>query len=233
MSDEEAQNEANPEELIEILTGKTATKQENKIEEPEEEVVKEQPKAQEKPKELHEDLRDKLYDVTTPSGFDANDVAGVVGKVDITESDKELYLKAILNDEPVVLDIPLMGGKLIIKVRAKTAWETTLVYQATISDTSDVKVDYYQAMLDLQKFGASLQIMSVDNKIFSDIKYDKDKTVDWKTQRDELKEHCEKTFAKMSSAKFTLLLNALRVFEYKISVMASNCLTGDFWKPVG
>ena len=187
-----------------------------------------------RPKDMTEDLKDKVYDVKLPTGFEG-EVAGVKGDIEITASDKELYLKAILNDESVVLEIPFCDGGIKYKIRSKTAWEQTLAYEATVTskiEEEPEELDYYQSMLKLQKMGAALQILSINSKPFSNLKF-KEPGDDWSDQIFKLREACSNTIESMDSVKLTLTLNALRIFEYKIAKMASECNTGDFWQPAG
>tara|TARA_B100000579_G_scaffold300828_1_gene250765 strand:- start:10752 stop:11471 length:720 start_codon:yes stop_codon:yes gene_type:complete len=187
-----------------------------------------------KPKDITDDIKDKVYDVKLPTGFEG-EVAGVRGDIDITASDKELYLKALLNDESVVLEIPFCDGGIVYKIRSKTSWEQTLAYEATVTskieDTPE-ELDYYQSMLKLQKMGATLQILSINGKSFSNLKFEKAGD-DWTDQIFKLRKACTETIETMESTKLTLTLNALRIFEYKIAKMSSECNSGDFWKPAG
>ena len=82
----------------------------------------------------------------------------------------------------------------------------------------------------MQKYGAVLQIQKINNKVFSTTEFNKPKG-DWKPQRDELRELMSEQIETMNNARMTLLLNALRIFEYKLSEMTAFCNDGDFWEP--
>ena len=212
------------EELADVLG--VAEKALEKEEEPEPDI--EVPK----PKDITDQIKDKVYDVSLPGGFEG-EISGIEGKIEITDKDKELYLKAILNDESVILEIPFCNGGIIFKVRSKTSWEQTLAYEATVTskiEEDPEELDYYQSMLKLQKMGAALQIISINGRAFSNLKY-VEAGKDWSEQIVELRKACEETIDVMDSAKLTLTLNALRIFEYKTAKMAANCASGDFWQP--
>ena len=62
--------------------------------------------------------------------------------------------------------------------------------------------------------------------------YERPKDNDWKLQREELRAETVQVMDSMNNARMTLLLNALRIFEYKLAEMTSQCNNGNFWKPV-
>ena len=202
-------------------------------ENPEEEKnIEEEKISSPKPKDITDNIKDKVYDVTMPSGFEG-EVAGVEGDIVITDTDKELYLKGLLNDDSVILDIPFCNGKLVYRVRSKTGWEQTLAYEATVTSKAEddpEELDYYQSMLKLQKIGATLQILAINGKPFSNLKFESAGD-DWTEQIMKVREACDNTIEVMDSVKMTLTLNALRIFEYKVARMAASCNTGDFWVP--
>lgn len=185
------------------------------------------------PPDLTKQLKETVYDTAPLTGFEDGEVSGIEGDVEITDSDKEMFLKAVLNDESVILDIPFCNGGIVFKVRSKTSWEQSLAYEATIqSKINEKELDYYQSLLQLQKFGAALQILAINGTPLSNIKYDRPGE-DWQKQVEELKEACETHIAGMDSIKSSLVLNALRLFEYKVAKMSAACNTADFWKPAG
>ena len=184
------------------------------------------------PKTMPDAYRDKTYDPIHMTDYgDASSLAGITGGIESSAEDKEAYLRAVLNDEPVVLNIELLGGKCLVQIRSKNTWEQALTYEAALED-QDKKIvsDYYQAMIQMQKYGAVLQIQKINNKVFSTTEFNKPKG-DWKPQRDELRELMSEQIETMNNARMTLLLNALRIFEYKLSEMTAFCNDGDFWEP--
>lgn len=185
------------------------------------------------PPDLTKQLKETVYDTSPLTGFEDGEVSGIEGDVEITDSDKEMFLKAVLNDESVILNIPFCGGKVTFKIRSKTSWEQSLAYEATVqARINEKELDYYQSLLQLQKFGAALQILAINGTPLSNIKYDRPGE-DWMKQVEELKKACETHIEGMDSIKSSLVLNALRLFEYKVAKMSAACNTADFWEPAG
>ena len=209
------------------------TTKEKSDEAPEKEEKKE-PEKKDSPSLMTEDFREKMYDTSPLTGFpDEGVIAGIEDVVEITDSDKNNFLKALLTDENVILDIPLCDGKVIFTIRSKNSWEQNLIYEAAISDREeDEPLDFYQGMLQLQKYGAMVQVQTINKKVFSTLKFSAPKN-DWKEQVAELKKQKDEILETMDSTKLTMILNALRMFEYKVAKMSSSCNSGDFWKPAG
>jgi hypothetical protein len=185
------------------------------------------------PPDLTKQLKETVYDTSPLTGFEDGEVSGIEGDVEITDSDKEMFLKAVLNDESVILDIPFCNGGIVFKVRSKTSWEQTLAYEATVqSRLNEKELDYYQSLLQLQKYGATLQILAINGTPMANLKYNEPGD-DWQKQVDELLSASKKYIESIDSAKSSLILNALRLFEYKVAKMSAACNTADFWKPVG
>jgi hypothetical protein len=188
----------------------------------------------EKPKSQPDDFRDRVYDPI--KGMDVantGNLAGLHGDIECSQVDKQKYIKAVLNDKPVILDINLAGGELKLKIRSKTTWEQTLSYEAAIADQDEKLVsDYYQAMIQMQKYGVMLQILEINGTPFQTEEYNRPKNSDWKEQRDELRQKTIDVLDSMNNAKLTLLLNGLRIFEYKLADMTAACNDENFWKPV-
>jgi len=150
--------------------------------------------------------------------------------VNPTESDKSLYLKSMLNDEPIQLSVSLCGGNIAILIRARTAWEQTCIHAAISKDYDDKLVtDMPSILLQMQRYGAALMIVEFGSAPFEHVKLDPEVPLDDCVAK--LREARTKLVDPMSLTKWTLALNALRVFESKISTMGSECLNENFWTP--
>ena len=152
--------------------------------------------------------------------------------VSVSLEDRSHYLKAILNDVPVVLEIDLCGAAIKIKIRSRTAWEQTVLYAAVKLDQEEGLVsDLSSVIIQLQKYGCALMMKEVNGDIFSTL------TLSEKDGLDEcvisLREHRIKHIECLSMPKWTIFLNALRTFETKIARMGTECLNKNFWQPVG
>ena len=151
--------------------------------------------------------------------------------VPITEVDKTSYIKAMLNDKPVILDIPLCNEQLSVSIRSRTAWEQTCLYAALKRDQDNmVMTDLASVIIQLQKYGCALMLLKVNGSPFSDLDLKQEDGLDKCV--DLLIEYKDSKIEKLSMPKWALLLNALRIFESKLSRMGTECLNSNFWEPV-
>ena len=186
----------------------------------------------ETPEDFPEIPRDRIFDPYDDSFSTVDELPAIDGIIEITDADKENYLRAMLNDDPVILTISLCNGEVNVKIRARTAWEQSLVYEAIYQD-QEMKIvnEYRQGVIQLQKYSASLMIQSVNGRPFSATQFVKKPDTDIQADIDKLKEITHSKIENLDSAKLTLILNALRIFEFKLAKISTQCMTGNFWNP--
>ena len=176
--------------------------------------------------------REQLFDPYEDGMGDTDELPAIDGIIEVSDNDKQNYLRAILNDKPVVFTISLCGGEVEIKVRARTAWEQSLVYEAVFQD-QEMKIvnEFRQGIIQLQKYSAALMEQSIDGRLFSNEVFEKKSDSSWEDDIKRLRELVDEKFENMDGSKVTLILNALRIFEWKLARISTQCLTGNFWNP--
>ena len=153
-------------------------------------------------------------------------------QIEVTEKDKIAYLKAVLNDKPVILDVNLCMGKLSVDIRSRTAWEQTCLYAAVKEDQDKgIVTDLASVIIQLQKYGCALMVQSVNNTPFSTLELNIEDGLEACITK--LRDQKNKTVEVLSIPKWSLMLNALRVYETKLSQLGTECLNENFWEPVG
>lgn len=159
------------------------------------------------------------------------DVLVDIEGVEPSNTDKQMYLKAMLNDVPVKLDVGLCGGRVTVAVRARTTWEQSCIYEAVRLDTEEKLIDgMASVILQLQKYGCLIMIEKVGDRDFGSISLDNSSTLAECVEL--LRGKRAEIMDGMNTPKWSLLLNALRVFETKMATMGSECLNENFWAPV-
>ena len=155
-------------------------------------------------------------------------------KVEVSEMEVDLYLKAVLNDKPVMLNIEVMGGNMNLKFRSRTMHEQERVLAVVRQDVKDKFIDESDAALAytrLQQYCMCLQLLSINGENFSSLtldpgsKFDKDVA--------ELRSAFIQHLPGMSAVRWMALFEGLVTFESKCRKMAEECLNSDFWKPRG
>jgi len=184
-------------------------------------------------KEKIEVPKDKTFE-ESPGSVDSimREVMVDPESVDVTESDKRDYIKAVLNDVPVKLTMTMCGGNIKAVIRSRTSWEQTCIYAALQKDQDDgIVKDLASVVIQLQKYGACLMVESVNDKGFSREHIPEDVSIEDAVKK--LRELRKSKIEPMSTPKWSIILNALRCFEGKLSRMGTQCLNENFWEPAG
>lgn len=151
--------------------------------------------------------------------------------VPLTSEDKTSYIKAVLNDKPVILDISLLNSQMKLSIRSRTSWEQTCLYAALKRDQDALLVtDLASVIIQLQKYGCALMLKSINLESFSDLTLKQEDGLEACIEK--LVEYKNNKIEHLSMPKWALLLNSLRVFESKLARMGTECLNENFWEPV-
>ena len=155
-----------------------------------------------------------------------------VHEVEVTPADQRMYLKAMLNDVPVTLDIPVMGGQVTVTCRALSVFETEKVVTMAIKYFQDNPEVPSMLMADhIQQMRVLLQVLSINKVPFDGHKPLRENTTDEDMQMDDFRNKSWHTIRNMNITKYNMLVQALNVFETKLARMNSASLNGDFWHP--
>lgn len=155
--------------------------------------------------------------------------------VPITETDMRDYLKCMLQDMPLELDIELYGGKIVIHARAVSVYEQQLAaataYSYTMSQTSTHLASVIAPMF-IQKLRIALQLRSFNGIPISDLEF--------KPEPNMLHAHIKKLTAKAddivgacSAPRWNAYVYALNIFEHKLTKLNEMALNRDFLNPGG
>lgn len=155
-----------------------------------------------------------------------------IHEVEVTPADQRMYLKAMLNDVPVTLDIPVMGGQVTVTCRALSVFETEKVVTMAIKYFQDNPEVPSMLMADhIQQMRVLLQVLSINKVPFDGHKPLMENTTDEDMQMEDFRNKSWHTIRNMNITKYNMLVQALNVFETKLARMNSASLNGDFWHP--
>lgn len=161
----------------------------------------------------------------TPVADQMQQIAVKVNEYDIpvTEADQRMYLKAVLNDAPVELTIPVMKGTLNVTCRALSVAESETIITTALKYFKDNPELNSMLMTDyIRQLRTIFQVVRINGKpAFPQLDLNQDTFASevWTTFRD------------MSTARYNAISAALNVFEHKLSRLNSAALNEDFWLP--
>lgn len=154
--------------------------------------------------------------------------------VKVTDEDKDLFMKALLCDEPVTLKIILYGGRVNLTFRSRTMHEQRRVLDTLHLDQKAGTVadnDPALVFTRLQQYFASLMLRTFNDEPFSDLNLKPGKPVE--EDAEALRKVFTEKFEGGGHIRWLAILNGLRTFEEKCRQLSENCANEDFWKPQG
>lgn len=201
----------------------------------EEEAAKDAVSEEQQPSEIkpeHKDMNTVSYTLQSDTTFSEpqaveklQQIAVKVNERDIpvTEADQRMYLKAVLNDVPVEMTIPVMNNMMKVTCRALSVAESEKIIVAAIKYFKDNPELNSMLMPDyIRQLRTICQVVRINGKpAFPAIDINSETFVSeaWVTFRD------------MSTARYNAISAALNVFEHKLSRLNAAALNEDFWLP--
>lgn len=188
--------------------------------------------------EEEEEEEKKRIPVSPDPAFEENEeptfnVQVKLSNIPVTEEDQRMYLKSMLNDEPLTLDISLYGGKLVIRARALSVYEQQLAAVATYENAMVRKSAGIAAIVAptyLQKLRVALQLRTCNGKLISDLSYAPGAGV-FSSQAEDLCTKAEKLVGGTGAARWNAYIYALNIFEHKLAKLNEMALNRDFLSP--
>ena len=165
--------------------------------------------------------------------------------VDVTEEEKMLFVKALLNDVPITLSIKLFSDQFVVQLRSRSFHEQRRIFDVLYRDERDgqftlpaSELEPSKPSLDVaayvtrqQQYCIALMVQRINGAVFSDLQIPvNDKLED--TQAALHKMVAEKV-EPITGIRWTAIMNALRIFEVKCAKLGTEAANQDFWKPRG
>lgn len=149
-----------------------------------------------------------------------------------TDSEKDLFLKAMLNEVPVEFEVVLYDGKWKALLRSQSHHEKKRIFDVVQLDRKEGlfdEMDYAMAVTRVQQYAVAIQLSRINGVTCSEISLKEGNKLaeDAATLRAFVKEKLEN----ISSPRWTTYINALRIFETKCAEMSTKAANADFWKP--
>jgi len=181
------------------------------------------------------------FDIPNPNDTMLTEALIDTRQVDVTDVEKQLFVKALLNDTPIRLTIALLGGQFKVDIRSRSLHEQQRIFDVLNKDQSDGYIPNLQENgkeindLALQvnmmnKYCMVLMIERVNGVLFSDLALDSKSTL--AADREAMHKAIEDgPVRSVQGIRWTNLLNAMRIFETKCAKLSTEANNEDFWKP--
>lgn len=223
--------------------------------------LSEEPKKEETPKDSSSDMAsikkqlesggdvrftlkaDKLYSEDASANkrsiYDTMAVHVRATDIPVTQTEKDSFLMAMLNDEVFKTTVSLMDDKVVIVCRDTNEYERQVALKAITNlvfdgkDTARIDPAIFAAAW--QRMRMVMQVVSVNGSPVDYVRFDyapntySDSALN--QDAEVLIKSANELLFKLSAAKYSLYVQALDVFEHKINVLNESVLNKDFWNP--
>jgi len=195
------------------------------------------------PKERIEVKPDESVGMPSPYDIMLTEALVDTQKVDVSDEEKALFVKAVLNDEPIRLTIKLLNDQFSVRLRSRSSHEQRRIFDVLNDDTKKgmfavhnnegvvVATDMAYNVTRMQQYCTALMVERVNDVIFSELKLDPKDTIE--QSRDKLHAVVDEKIEGMHSLRWTAISNAMRIFEVKCAKLGTEAANQDFWKPRG
>ncbi len=153
-------------------------------------------------------------------------------QAEVTDTDKDIYLRAVLTDTPVELTVSMYSGKWNAVVRARTVYEQQRVFDILRWEMENKHLtqgDVAMYVHRLHEYLALVMIKRVNSAIFVDLELKQGSSLEEDSKK--LRELVVNKFDSTSQVRWMVIWNTLRIFETKMAKLGSMALNQDFWKP--
>lgn len=155
-----------------------------------------------------------------------------IGNITVTDDEKKLYLKAMLNDTPVIWDIAIEALGVTVRMQSANNFELDVLFRALREDEDAglIRTPSDWATY-LQQYAAAFQVCAFNSSPFERLAL-KEPYPTSKEAITALRSHRDKYLMPMNHARWQAILRAVRIFEIKKKLCTEAAINGDFWKPV-
>jgi hypothetical protein len=165
-----------------------------------------------------------------------------LGDVKVSEYERTAYLKAAMNDVPVILDITLgqEGGMAIrVKVRSLSHYEIDTIYRAVrqqieagvIMVDEMKRVDAMQLNSWIQWYSACLQVIECQGKGLDHLSFQSSESESIEVDAQKIRDHYQQKHREIQAPRWHAMLMAMRLFETKVKICNDALANGNFWNP--
>lgn len=153
-------------------------------------------------------------------------------KVEVEEIDKSYYLKALLNDSELQLDIAL-NKDIELRFRALSNFDFEVVFAALrkLSEAGEITGPSQYAS-KVQQAAVAMQLVSYTGKQQDCVRFEKPYP-SLSEAADRLITFMREDMADWGWPKWQCIITALRIFETKLAICNENIRNGNFWNPAG
>lgn len=151
----------------------------------------------------------------------------------ITQEEKEEYLRCMLMDKPITMEVKTAGSNVGVTCRALSVYEIELATYAGMQYMKNAEDTYMAEMTwrsEVQKYRLAMQAMQIGRDKVDYLSYKPEPGKLQENARD-LQQKANERFGTMNVIRWRLCVHALNVFEHKLTRLNELALMPDFLSP--
>jgi hypothetical protein len=154
-----------------------------------------------------------------------------IGEVVVSDYEKDMFIKAVLNDTQFYTVSKILGGRLSMEVKSRTMYTDKLVFDSLNFDEQNKKIVGIDSMLyRLQMYVAACQLKSYGNK---NVELHLDYTKTFDENYIILNQHVDKVLSQIPTHVWSAIVMGIRIHEYKSKLCMDNLNNENFWESAG
>jgi hypothetical protein len=154
-----------------------------------------------------------------------------IGEVVVSDYEKDMFIKAVLNDTQFYTVSKILGGRLSMEVKSRTMYTDKLVFDSLNFDEQNKKIVGIDSMLyRLQMYVAACQLKSYGNK---NVELHLDYTKTFDENYVILNQHVDKVLSQIPAHVWSAIVMGIRIHEYKSKLCMDNLNNENFWESAG
>lgn len=175
---------------------------------------------------------DPMFDNDKRAAVDRMFVSVKDTEIPISHEEQALYIKATLNNVPVILPIEMENG-IKMECRSLSVYEGDLVYDALnkfVADFPNVNASLWEGII--QQYRISMQLMSINGRKLDYLTY-KYSPGDREKHAEDLYKKSNEMLMDVQGPLFGVYIRGLNVFQSKLNRLQEAAFNKDFWSPAG
>jgi hypothetical protein len=152
---------------------------------------------------------------------------GELGKVEVEDMERDLYMKSLLNDTTFQLPVEVFPG-FKITVRSRNVFYDDLIYDMvrTISEKGEI-LGLESGFTKLMRFLAGVQVVDIQGR---NVEFDPPAGLSRKEVAARLMTHVQEVYNSFSLAKWNAIVKGVRIFDSKQKICNDRLLDRTFWE---
>lgn len=146
---------------------------------------------------------------------------------DISSSEKDMFLKSILHDTPIVLNVSIFNNMVNSVIKARTVYEQNIIMRIVNKDEKYESLPEYVGRL--QELSAAIMLKEFSGKKFEPPVLDINK--EDKYNANVLVDYTRNMMGSLNTYKWQAIIRSINIFELKCQLLLTSCNDRNFWSP--